>query len=119
MSKFKPGDWIREDDMVPGGTMIEHGYYVYDVLPTDDYIIEVKPGDYQIWPESTLDSCALVEGCTGWDWVMPKPIEPGEGYRLLSPEEPVIEGDEYFTPGLGWSRSGNYGGTQPQGFLYR
>jgi hypothetical protein len=36
--------------------------------------------------------------CTGWDWQPPKPIEPGEGWRLINNEkdEPQ-EGDEYWS----------------------
>jgi len=33
--------------------------------------------------------------CTGWDWEPPKPVEAGEGWRLLEVGEIRQEGDEY------------------------
>ena len=52
--------------------------------------------------------------------------EPGEGYRLLKPEEKLVEGDEFCRPdnrqGGSWTLSCNAeynGGHQSPGFVYR
>lgn len=34
--------------------------------------------------------------CTGWDWAAPKPIEPPVGYRLMSDDETISDGDMFY-----------------------
>ena len=50
-------------------------------------------------------------------------IDPGEGYRLLEPDEKVIEGDEWFSekPLQGWvaSKNWNSSGDQSELLAYR
>lgn len=40
--------------------------------------------------------------CTGWDWKPPKPIEPPEGYRLLTEGEKIEHGDLFLFEGKTW-----------------
>lgn len=65
--------------------------------------------------------------CDSWDWEpMPEPeIDPGQGWRLLEHEEPVIYGDECKFPNeidSEWRKSENYihaDGQQSRGMQYR
>jgi hypothetical protein len=41
--------------------------------------------------------------CTGWDWEPPKPVEAGEGWRLLEAGE-VIQRDDQFHEASGWKQ---------------
>lgn len=73
MSKFKKGDWVREDDVEPGDKMHVHGYRIHDVLPDGQYVLEVNDSEYSVMPESYLSGCVVEPRCTGWDWVLPEP----------------------------------------------
>lgn len=42
--------------------------------------------------------------CTGWDWEPPKPVDPGEGWRLLKVGEIIQRNDELHEGGGGWRR---------------
>lgn len=61
--------------------------------------------------------------CTGWDWQPQKPPEPGEGWRLLQPDEQVINGDECIHKRfpVEWELSDNWrsSGKQSTTFWYR
>ena len=46
--------------------------------------------------------------CTGFDWVEPKLLTPGEGYELL-PVGTVLECGDEFLIGKEWVMTGNYG----------
>ena len=48
-------------------------------------------------------------------------IDPGEGYRLLEPDEKVIKGDEWCRDDISWTKSDNWtkGGEQALGNVYR
>lgn len=35
--------------------------------------------------------------CTGWDWEPPKPVDPGEWWRLLEVGETINDGDEFWS----------------------
>lgn len=73
MSKFKKGDWVREDDALPGDEMHVHGYRIHDVLPNDQYVLEMNEDDFRVTSESYLSGCVAEPRCTGWDWVLPEP----------------------------------------------
>lgn len=77
MSKFKKGDWVREDDAEPGDTMREHGYRVHDVLPNGQYLLEINDNGYVLKTEGYLRGCVVEPSCTGWDWVLPLIDGPG------------------------------------------
>jgi hypothetical protein len=57
--------------------------------------------------------------CTGWDWVEPPAIDPGDGYELLPACSPIEEGDQYQQQDGGWSESKNIGRTALPGWVYR
>jgi hypothetical protein len=68
------------------------------------------------------NSCRLIKTYdTAWTEVIDKP-DPGEGWRLLHPDEEVEEGDEYYSPANNtWLKSGSSkicGGKQGK-FTYR
>lgn len=78
-AKFKKGDWVREDDAEPGDEMHVHGYRIYDVLPNDQYVLEMNESDFRVTSESQLCDCVVEPRCTGWDWVLPEPLIDGPG----------------------------------------
>ncbi len=46
--------------------------------------------------ESKHDLVKHLPDCTGWDWEPPKPVEAGEGWRLLVMREVIRLGDEWW-----------------------
>lgn len=44
-------------------------------------------------------------------------VDPGEGYRLLAPEELVIDGDDFLSKYTGWEKSANHRGFRRQSHL--
>jgi len=73
MSKFKKGDWIRENDAEPGDKIQQCGYRIHDVLPNGDYVVEVNANEYSVWADGRVNDCTVEPRCTGWDWVLPEP----------------------------------------------
>ena len=55
--------------------------------------------------------------CTGFDWVEPPAIDPGEGWELL-PVGTVLERDDEFLVGTQWVMTGNYGKDTVKGNTY-
>ncbi len=94
-------------------TSMGHRACVYDIIP-DSYLsakravgaVLVSPGnislcswnlDGSIRANKTLGHIARhLPACTGWDWVEPKPVDPGAGWRLIDrvKDKPELD-DEY------------------------
>ncbi len=47
------------------------------------------------WPQDRRSLVKHLPECTGWDWKPPKPVDPGEGWRLLEVGEIRQKGDEW------------------------
>ena len=56
--------------------------------------------------------------CTGFDWVEPPAIDPGEGYELLPDGEVLQEGDQFEAIGK-WRNTNNAGRKKLPGWTYR
>lgn len=56
--------------------------------------------------------------CTGFGWVEPPAIDPGEGWELL-PVGTVLERYDEFLTGTQWVMTGNYGKDTVKGNTYR
>ena len=87
-------------------------------------IVEIKFIDYEscAWglDQRLRPRFIATSNVYSWQEVSDKP-DPGEGWRLLEPDEEVEEGDEYYSPtNNGWSKSAKsrYGGKQGN-FTYR
>lgn len=65
------------------------------------YQVNELESPLRIWTfqvDHFLSDNVYLPDCTGWDWQAPAKPDPGEGWRLLEPDEKVIQGDEYFEP---------------------
>lgn len=81
---WKIGDWLEFRD---------ERQFVYRV---DDLLVHFvsKDGD----PDHSMDDSrelTHLPDCTGWEWEPPKPIDPPEGYRLITEGEVILAGDMF------------------------
>jgi hypothetical protein len=77
----------------------EMDYPVMAVLFGDGYYSEAYCANgryYIINADSEYDLITYLPDCTGWDWEPPKPVDPGEGWRLLEVGELIRFGDEWW-----------------------
>lgn len=96
--KLQAGQWYRRRDgeivycFAKNPVNVIHPYH----LCCEDGTFETCTEDGDFCVEADDDDEDIVEhlpDCTGFDWVPPKPIEPLEGWRLLTEGEAVCVGD--------------------------
>ena len=97
-------------ELITSSSLAAGGSYEFGlrVIPTSVIVENKAPPVAQAEPEAPKPSSQC-------------PAEPGEGYRFLDPKELVVEGDEWWRFGLGWTKSLNYlgAGKQAPGETYR
>jgi hypothetical protein len=93
--KIEAGQWYDRlgNRLYCIGWSFSKGEYVYEQLNANKqpYISIGRCSD----PTATLTH---LPECTGWDWEPPKPVDPGEGWRLLEVGEVMNAGDEWWLP---------------------
>lgn len=81
--KVEVGQWYR--------TLANQIVKCIHVHPNRGYLLVFKDGSCGYYPPDQAKE--HLPGCIGFDWEPPKPIEPPEGWRLLTEGEVIIAGD--------------------------